>query len=276
MKKKTSYNHLAWVSILRIFATIQIFYFHFLGLFKLKNHGIDTIAIALFCLISGYLVYPIKEPTSQWVVKKYLQIIIPYWLVIICVIIINYIVRYKPKQLHELLVIFFSGGMFVRNPLYVISWYITFILCLYFMVALCNVPRNNFLKLFMIALSINFYYFVINRPFIYLISFAFGYLLKFYCQKFDLSKILIPTTTNSKLDHILFFLQNRCYSFFLIHGGVLLFFTKVYQLPKESCLISSFLLSGVLAHMHYIFSTKIFSYLRPIITFKSKDFITHK
>lgn len=253
MKKTNSNQPQCWISVLRIIATILIFIFHFQGLYGFQNKNIDLIGISLFCLISGFLAYPINSPTGTWFKKKYIQTMVPYWLIIIFVIIINYYVGYKHKQIYELVIIFFAGGMFVEKPLYVIAWYITFILSLYGMFALWSSGKNIYMKSFYLILSIAIYILIIKHPYQYALSFISGIILK----KISLQKKTNSKKIQSNFNKILFLVQNRCYSFFLIHGGVLLFFVKVVPLSPVMCFILSFFLTTILTYCHYEISNSI-------------------
>ena len=250
---------LLWIGILRILATSMIFCFHFLGQYNIDNSGIDIAGISLFCFISGYLIYPVKNVGTKWIINKYLHIMIPYWLVITLVIIANIFVKYKVKETHELLIIFFSGGLFVNDPLYVISWYITFILCLYAMTAICNIHTNVVISTFLFFTSIAFYLIIIKRPYIYIISYIAGYFLKYLQLRFPPRSIdkFNHHRPSSQLKKATIFLQNRCYSFFLIHGGIVLMFVKIFHANFATCLVYSLLLTAILSHWHYKISRKI-------------------
>lgn len=258
MYKEKTAQPLFWISLLRIVATMLIFVFHFLGLFCLNNKNLDLVGISIFSFISGFLIYPLDMPTGKWIKKKYLQTMIPYWLVITFVIIINYYIGYKHKSLIELLIIFFAGGMFVTKPLYVIAWYITFILSLYGMFVFCFSFKNNYVKFINFSISIAVYVFIIKHPSVYALSFIAGILLK----KMSLQKSNIPLINHNSFSNTLFYIQNRCYSFFLIHGGVLLFFVKMVPLSPAKCFFISFFITSLITYFHYGIS----NYLIRVLT----------
>lgn len=263
MRNVKSQYSLLYVSTLRIAATLFIFIYHFMGLYGFdKRSGLDVIAISIFCFISGLLAYPPKAPAVDWIKKKYLQIMIPYWTVVTIVIIVNFIVGYKQKQIYELILLFFSGGMFIHKPLFVISWYVTFILCLYLMLLLCTYSKNIYVKFFFFAVSACLYIFVIKQPYIYAISFIVGCIIR---GNNSIVHRKILKSSNSFIGNIMFFIQNRCYSFFLIHGGVLLFLLKLTPLSPFNAFAVSFLLTSLFSHIHYAISQKIFTNISNIV-----------
>ena len=120
-----------WPSIARILATLAIFVFHYLGLLGLYQHRLSLWALLTFSFLSGYLAQSRGTARLPWVVRRYFSVMIPHWLVIGPVLVANWIVAYKPISPLTALVTFFGGNLFLENPLYVITWYVTFVLLLY-------------------------------------------------------------------------------------------------------------------------------------------------
>ncbi len=165
---------------------------------------------------------------------------IPYWPVIALVIFFNELYQYKETGFGEYLIIILGGSMFLDNPVYVISWFITLILWLYFYIFLIQVVKKKEIKslVFVFGLAISL---VFHKEF-YFLAFNAGCVYK--------SRVLLkgaaPKRGNgSKLSEMLFFVQNYCYCFFLLHGGVLLFSIKVLRLSAVICFVFSFILSGI-------------------------------
>lgn len=81
----------------------------------------------------------------------------------------------------------------------------------------------------------------------YFIAFCAGYAVKMIKNK----RVPKELARDSSLSQVAFRVQNYCYSFFLIHGGILLFSIKVLKLHFLESLITSFLLTAVLSWFHY-------------------------
>ncbi len=244
-----------WASLLRIIATFIIYIFHVLRIYDLPGYSFDIIGISIFCFLSGWFCYPVDKPVGPWLLNKFKRILIPYWLVILIVILANAAVSYKEKTLIELVVIFLGGSLFVDNPLYIISWYITFILCLYVMVSLYNYPKHPVSKILILVLSLLFYLYIIQRPLVYLFAFVIGYYLRFFVAEKQVKKS--TTRVLLALNRSLFFIQNRSFSFFLLHGGVILFYAKILLLGPWPCLFASLITTLMLAHFHYLLVKKL-------------------
>ncbi|MBM9514549.1 hypothetical protein [Desulfogranum marinum] len=243
-------------SLLRIVATLLIFIFHFQGLYGLDNTNIDFLAICIFCFLSGFLAYPIEGAKLQWFFKKYIQIMAPFWTVYIGVVCINLFIQYKGQDLISFIVTFFFGGLFIVDPLYVISWFITFILVLYLMLAVCTSSESIYINLMYGFLSACCYYFFVKQSFFYLAFFVVGCIAKNSTSFSSILKMDYMPTVNVNLP--LGVLQDRCYSFFLIHGCVLLFFVKMIDLRPSLCFIFSLVITSFLSHYHYLFSKNIY------------------
>lgn len=245
-----------WISLLRIGATFLIFLFHYLGQTGCNNTHIDTLGIAVFCFISGYLVSNPKKSSIKWLWGRYLKIIVPFWIIYGVIIVINYFISYKDKSWIELFITFISGGLFFDDPLYVISWFITFILFLYAMVFFSTFSSFISINIFVFCLFSVAYIAIVKQPLIYLFAFFIGFILDKFLLK---PAVQISQTTPHK---VLSYVQDRCYSFFLIHGGIILFFNKFIGLKNESLFFASLVVSMILACIHYETSYRILNYLK--------------
>jgi len=233
-------------SCARIFATVCIFIYHGLGQLGLNNHGLDFIAILIFCFLSGYLHYGNEVQPLEWFYKRVFSIMLPYWFVIVPAVTINRMVLYKGTSVVEDLITVFGGNLFLKNPVYVIGWYITFILILYLILfAILLLKRNKILQ-FMTFIFCIFYFGIKFNMLLYCVSFIFGYILT---QLFPLSKKEL--SENGYIGKLLFALQSRCYAFFLIHGGVLIFLTHYSKFNSVNFFLVGAVVSCIGAEILY-------------------------
>ncbi|WP_320041041.1 acyltransferase family protein [uncultured Desulfobacter sp.] len=203
------------LSLARIFATFGIYMFHVLSQFGVNNHNIDFISILVFCFLTGFLSSNVKLDRYQWLKKRVFSIMLPYWLVIIPVLLANRVVCYKETTLFEDLVTFWGGNMFLKNKVYVIAWYITFILLIYLFTYFQSLYKNLYFKIIVWAIGFCIFSLWLNKEY-YFLSFAIGFLIS---TRYP----VLPGRKNNKtyLENKLFSIQSHCYCFFLIHGGVL-------------------------------------------------------
>ncbi|WP_300463396.1 acyltransferase family protein [Desulfobacula sp.] len=226
------------LSCLRILATAGIFFFHILGLYGFDNRGIDFFSIIIFCFLSGYLLHSVKLNSFGWLKSRFLSIMIPYWLVIVPVLIINRIISYKETTVLGDFITLLGGNMFLRTKVYVIAWYITFVLLLYAFVYVQSFFENPLLKVLIWMVGLFIFGIILNK-FYYFMSFGIG---------FFLSNIFIPPDKNiAKSNHLskaLFVAQGHCYGFFLIHGGVLLCLFNILNFNITNAFLVGILLSA--------------------------------
>ena len=128
---------------------------------------------------------------------------------------VNTYVGYKTVTVSNIIVAYLGGNLFVQDPLYVISWYITFVLFLYLYVFVDSlVGRKG--QYLLTAIGFLFFSFITHTMF-YFVSFYIGLRL----HKLNIKKFLLYD--DSIINRSLFLIQKYCYSFFLLHGGVLHF-----------------------------------------------------
>lgn len=148
--------------------------------------------------------------------------------------------KYKDVGASEIFFLIIGGNLFIENKLYVITWFISVIIFLYLCVYVLSFVKNLFIKILitsaLIAILIKF-----NIPYYFFISFASGYFLHNIFIKSDLeSKTFLSKRKNVKIFRMfagpLLLVQNYSYEFFLMHGGILLFFTKVLHASYEIAL----------------------------------------
>lgn len=236
-------------SIARIIATALIFIFHYRGLNGLAmDFPIDKLGIFIFVLVSGFFSYQPNKNPSRWLIRRIKQIMIPYWLVISIVLSVNSIIHYKDTTILKNIIIFFGGSLFVDNPVYVISWFITYILILYFCVFVLKHLKSIYVKLpYLVVCGYLLYVFNIGNLF-YFIGFFSGYILNYLTA----GRQWGHCTTNKlqRLNTVLYYVQNYSYSFFLIHAGILQLIVNLLGLRGGRALISSIVLASVSALLH--------------------------
>ncbi len=165
---------------------------------------------------------------------------IPYWPVISLVIFFNELYQYKSTGFFEYLVIFFGGSMFLDNPLYVVAWFITLILGFYFYIFLVRLSGKHIVKYLVFACG--FAISLLFHKMFYFLAFNAGYIYK---SKIFVDVVFKKSNAYRKLNAVMFEIQNYCYSFFLLHGGVLLFSINVLKLSSAICFIVSFVLTVI-------------------------------
>jgi len=216
------------ISGLRIFATAGIFIFHLLGLYGKDNQGIDYISILIFCFLTGYLSSGIKSGTYEWLKKRFLSILLPYWIVIVPALIMNRIVCYKNTTILSDFITLLGGNMFLQTKVYVIAWYVTFVLLLYCFVFFQSFFDHYFLKTLAWLAGFLVFYLMFDKSH-YFISFGLGFFLASFLPPADKN-----LTKSNNLVKFLFILQGHCYGFFLIHGGVLIFLYNICKINFSS------------------------------------------
>jgi len=235
-----------WFSILRIFATIWIFIFHYLVMMGIKPSYFSSFyAISGFCFLSGY--FAVTNSPNNWIIRRYFRIMLPYWIVMVAIMAINYLMPYKKVTFIDGLISLMGGSLFLNDPLYIISWFITLILILYLSVYLFSitpVPVN-----FMVLLGTLYFLSSIKHAALYMIIFYTG----FFLSKFEFkNKRPKPVRFRSeKLNKILYSTQKFSYCFFLVHAAVLHLFMRTLRDGKIHIFVFSFLLSILSALILY-------------------------
>jgi len=175
-------------------------------------------SILIFFFLSANLAsFGVQEQRLNWLVRRVSSIMIPYWFVIVPVVIINRFVLYKETTVLMDLATVLGLNLFLESPLYAIGWFITLINLLYLAVFLQSLSKSAFVKFVVWALGgICMVY--LWDMFSYFLAFTLGYL----------SSRIIPRPKKNRSamtirDRILFVVQDKCYAFFLLHGAVLNF-----------------------------------------------------
>ncbi len=240
---------LIWPSVARLTATGAIFLFHYLGLLEYDQYRLDFFAIMTFCFLSGYLIKIDKKARHEWAIMRYFGIMVPYWLVIIPVMVVNEVIQYKTVSPAEYVVTLFGGNLFLENPLYVLAWYVTFVLILY-----AYIFAESFFRSYMVVIcrliGAVIFVFLFRKGF-YFIAFFVGI---FMSGRQRSESDIGGDRRIGDVSLWLFVAQRYCYSFFLVHGAVLLFFVKKTNVSEIVLFSVSFFLSAVLSVAVYMTS----------------------
>ena len=260
---ETSYGiSTIWFSLARLTAVFGIFLYHYTDLSGIYLYPFDYYSISIFCFLSGFFLNAAKDARVKWAIKRYLGIMVPYWLVIIPVFIANHIFQYKNDlTFTSYFVTVFFGNMFLSDPLYVIAWYITFVLLLYAYAFVESFLGSNKKIIFMFAGILLFS--MLPQNIGYFILFSTGLRLS---ERYHVAWPQNKSGLNAKITSVFFTAQRYCYSFFLIHGAVLLFFFRktdmspagIFALSMASSVIMSFILCNISGKLIVIAANKAF------------------
>jgi len=253
-------------SILRIISTVNIYIFHCNSQYNIESKDSLFYAFTFFLFISGYYSFFQGKSPNQWIIKRLKRIYIPYWIVIIGAIVANYIFQYKNIGIKEFFFAVSGGNLFIEHKIYVIAWFISVIICLYICVYIYKTIKNIALKSTVIYLIV-LILLKFNIPYSFFISFSLGYFIHSYIfrKKIEYKKI----TDNSAFINAfilifrpLFFIQNYSYEFFLVHGGIILFFTNVLHSSYTTSMLGGIIFSFFGAIVLKFFTRKIDLFFR--------------
>jgi len=240
------------ISILRIAAAGCIFMFHFFALSGLPTRSLGTIGLAVFFFLAGWFGAHIKVTPNEWFVKRVKRILIPYWPVIFCVLLANRIVGYKETTVLKDILVFFGFGLFVDNPVYVLSWFITMILMLDLSLYIFYRIKHMGLK----ALYLVLVYTVFMKVTPQNISGALFFYGGFFINMMTRGKInafLNPPLQAPWFERVnqkIYEIQNYTYSFFLVHAAVLVSVFHFLRFNTVTLFFITVLMSILLAYIH--------------------------
>lgn len=253
-KNQDSLSPMLLPSVARLFATMCIFLFHSFEFINVYNRWLDFVGILIFCFLSGYLSSIKSKDPHRWMLDKYFQIMIPYWMVVIPLIVTNRIIGYKKATFISDLVALIGGNMFSENSIFVIGWYITFVLLLYLYIYLSSFTKKKYIPM-VIGLIVGL---LIGKIWYFLIFIA-G-IKKSYCNGMETISFL-GKEIHAKISNYLLSIQKYCYSFFLIHGVSLQFIYYNYNFNKYQFIVISFVVSCFMAMIIYHLSGVIRKYV---------------
>ncbi len=242
-----------WASVARLTACGFIFVYHYFVLMGQETYGLGTHGLNIFFFLAGWFANSSKEPWP-WFKGRVKRILVPYWPVIFVVLIANRVVGYKETTLIKDVMTFFGLSLFVDNPVYVISWFITMIIMLDFslfcvrqlkpvwaravFVAACLAAVSCWLPKYVNAFCLFYLGLMLNALIKGRITFSLD---EWMTGRFSWYGVI-----NDKL----FSIQNYTYSFFLIHGAVLIYVVRVLKLDAVSTFLLALPLSMVGAFVH--------------------------
>lgn len=240
--KSVHSNDILWISFLRVAATLLIFIYHLQGVYEDPQYSLDTIALVVFMFISGCLINGGSAKLSlQWLVRRFLRILVPYWLIMPFVVAANEIYNYKKVLIGEYVISFLIGGFFLKNSIYAISWFITFILMCYVFAYIIYDKEKLIQIIASVLFCVSFFF-----HFKWVIIFAVFFIIGFFCRKIILKNKKKAMTHVGVYYKILHTVQSNTYYFFLLHAGVIQFCHKILALKKIECFIVSLFLTSLL------------------------------
>jgi len=223
---------------------LWIFIYHYTVMLDIPRFPFfrSMYAIMVFCFLSGYFSTTIHIAPHKWILKRYFRIMIPYWIVMITMIIANYYVQYKQTTMTDIFIILSGGSLFLRDPLYIISWFITLILLLYATVYLYTIIPSPYRFVF---LALAFYLSSLKPYAMYYFGvFFIGFFFRKNLEKNDLFSAS-KTTLSQQIGPFFFKIQAYCYCFFLVHGAALHVFVRMMKGEPDKIFLLAFILSSV-------------------------------
>lgn len=235
-------------SVLRITATVLVFVFHCNALYGLGSDRPLFYAFSFFLFLSGFYAASARSNPVGWLMRRLRRIYIPYWIVVVGVVAANMMYGYKDVGVFEIGVLLAGGNLFIDNSLYVIAWFVSAILCFYLYVFVIAVLRSVALR---VGVTVVWAWFllVFDIPPYFFVAFALGFLLRRLMASTGVDKESFRSggafhASLSTSSGLLFTVQNYSYEFFLLHGGVLILFTKVFHAGYAVSFLAGFLLTA--------------------------------
>ena len=125
--------------LIRFLAILLIYLHHYcktIGIVYTYNMA-AVLGIFLFVFISSYLTVAVSSPENNpisWLKRKFLKILLPYWLIFHVLLVINFFLQFKKYKYltypYELI-----GLQLFIHPLYDATWFISYILIFYAIIA---------------------------------------------------------------------------------------------------------------------------------------------
>lgn len=251
------------ISILRVSACFMIYLHHFIRHYTF-DYNFSIVAIGIFVFIAGYLSYPIKK-SGNWFYRRILNIFIPYWLMLFPLMLVNHILHYKEISILSLIISFLGGTFFLNDPLFLVSWFITFIIGLYLIVYWVTKAAEPYKVLFLVGL-LTIYFSLMSqfrsplRLLFWEICFFIGYISRFYSVAKVPSKsfgLIVDNSNTRRINTFLFDIGKHTYAFYLTHGFVLLLLMKSGSIHVTLLFVLGLVLSGACAVILNYVSSKI-------------------
>ncbi|HSV43591.1 MAG TPA: acyltransferase family protein [Candidatus Bathyarchaeia archaeon] len=243
-----------WASVARLTACGFIFVYHYFVLTGQDTRGLGTLGLYIFFFLAGWFSARTQKTPWEWFKGRVRRLMVPYWPVIFVVLIANRVVGYKETTLINDILTFFGLSLFVKNPVYVISWFITILLLLDLSLLGVRLIKYRSAQAVFLAccgfLLYSRYPKLINAFYLFYLGLMLNALIKgritFSLDEWMTGRFSWYGVINDKL----FSIQNYTYSFFLIHGAVLIYVVRVLKLDAVSTFLLALPLSMVGAFVH--------------------------
>lgn len=252
-------DNIAWIDIMRVGSCFVIFLHHFLKTnpsFHYYTVAVIT-AVAFFLFIAGVLAQSSNKTPEVWLKDRLVTVFVPLWIVLVPLLILNEIFLKKSITLYQLLIELFGGALFVGNPFYEAPWFVTLIVLLYVVSFLMKKNNSLLFMVFVFCLILYGFYYLrthiiyfisIQLLYLWIVSFFIGYNF-FRAKKIrDLSKT-INIFVESKIDYSIINLfkvgSNYTYHFYLVHGPILFFLSKVFIREREVVFLAGIGISAI-------------------------------
>jgi len=237
---------------LRSLATFYIFIFHCNGLYGVSNFGLVNNAFAIFMFISGYYTYLNGKDINSWLKRRIKRIFIPYWIVMGGAILSNSIFKYKDVTLFEYVASLLGASFFLENKLYVISWFIS-IITIFYIQTFFTWKQKGTARRIVAAITFSAIAIAINIPPNFILMYQLGLITNIALSTVLSPDITISISSPSKYklftaaNDVVQILQKYSYDFFLLHGGVLIFFSKLIHTQYATTLLLALTITAILS-----------------------------
>jgi hypothetical protein len=178
---------------------------------------------------------------TAWAARRYFSVMIPHWIVITPVLLANWLFQYKPVSVGTAIVTFMGGNLFLHDPVYVITWYVTFVLLLYAYLLIDSFFRG-WQRLIVSAFGFAFFGWMGTNEYFW--PFTVGL---YAAAWFPIRLHTARRPMIARLAGVSYQLQELCYPFFLVHGGIQLVFFKLGWTAPVPLFVASLAASCVAA-----------------------------
>ncbi|WP_460032756.1 acyltransferase family protein [Megalodesulfovibrio paquesii] len=229
--------------MIRILATMYVFYFHWCGLHQKDPGDWIELAFSAFMYLTGYYCLTTSTDIKGWLLRRLRRIYLPYVQVCLLVIVANAFFEYKQVGLWQIISMLAGFNFFIRDPLYVVTWFVSVVLAYYVGMYAWHAAKTVPGKCLAAGGTLGILT-LAGLPLYFTGAFLIGYAVHATLRRMVLLQVeMLPQGSLSRMLQrsypVVMWMQNLSYEFFLLHGGVLLFCIKILRL--------GFISSGVLA-----------------------------
>ena len=179
------------ISIIRVLAMISIIIGHFLSMIGINHFQFGAIGVEIFLFISGWL-YSEKriENSKKWLIQRWKRLIIPYWIVLFFLILLQFVNHYK-IDIQSIILFFLNlqgiNKVFTNIAISPISgigqtWFLTVLMICYGIMLLFkknskveNYIRGHRIEVFACSFIIQICFALIHVQLIKILCFFYGY-----------------------------------------------------------------------------------------------------